>query len=221
MYHHLFIVNRSGSLSYNKVSLFSLLFLLRVFLLLLFPSQPSPSVPVHPSKNLSKDAPTFTSNEWLRIGGTFHGLYAISQQVLALDIFSFFFCPSCTLRFAAWQASPVRSSGLQTFETDTLKLECFQTLTGFKFILTGDKRVTDLSRVLAQLYEAFADFVMKVSSVALNTSPRYLSILLRTPFMRWTCRSGAQSSPKPSTSSSTKPTARRSDKREKETHHVG
>lgn len=92
------------------------------------------------NQNLSPAAPQLTSNDWLRIGSTFHSLYAIIQQV-----------------------APEKSKGIQKLETETFKLQCFQTLTGLKFVLTassGQLQPT-LDVVLQQIYELYADYVLK------------------------------------------------------------
>ena len=61
------------------------------------------------NQDLSPSAPRLTSNDWLRLGSTFHSLHAIAAQV-----------------------APIVSGGIEKLETDTLKLQCFQTRTGLK-----------------------------------------------------------------------------------------
>lgn len=59
-------------------------------------------------KNFAEGLKTLTSNDYLILAGTFHGVHAISAQI-----------------------SPVQgSSGIETLETSTFTLRCFQTLTG-------------------------------------------------------------------------------------------
>jgi hypothetical protein len=90
------------------------------------------------SKNLSKLAPTLTTNDSLRLGSTFHGLHAIATQI-----------------------APCVSQGISKMELDTFKLNCFQTLTGVKFVITATPIVTDLESLLQNIYELYSDYVVK------------------------------------------------------------
>lgn len=90
------------------------------------------------NKNLSNNAPNLTINDWLRTGSTFHGLHAIASQV-----------------------APIASMGIERLETDTLTLQCFQSLTGMKFVITATPGTTDLPAVLQNVYEIYADYVLK------------------------------------------------------------
>lgn len=56
--------------------------------------------------------------------------------------------------------------GIERLETDTLVLQCFQTLTGVKFVITATPGTTDLSAVLQSIYEIYSDYVLKVKGVA-------------------------------------------------------
>ena len=66
------------------------------------------------NKNLSSGAPQLSINDCLRLGSTFHGLHAIATQI-----------------------APVESQGIEKLETDTFRLQCFQSLTGVKFVVTA------------------------------------------------------------------------------------
>lgn len=61
------------------------------------------------------------------------------------------------------QIAPERSKGIQKLETETFKLQCFQTLTGVKFVLTASSGQLQpmLEVVLHQIYELYADYVLK------------------------------------------------------------
>ena len=52
---------------------------------------------------------------------------------------------------------------LESVATECFKLHCYETLTGVKFVLIADLTVTqaDARVFLKQLYEAFADYVLK------------------------------------------------------------
>lgn len=54
------------------------------------------------------------------------------------------------------------SSGIEKLETDTFKLQSFQTLTGVKFVITAEAGTPDLGAVLQEIYELYTDYVLKV-----------------------------------------------------------
>lgn len=79
------------------------------------------------------------TNDYLRLAGTFHLLYAISSQL-----------------------SPVPgSSGMQEIETDTFRLRCLQTPTGLKFYVVAHPDVKGLDSTLNDIYQLFCDYVLK------------------------------------------------------------
>ena len=122
------------------------------------------------NRNLDTAAPNLSTNDWLRLGSTFHGLHAIASQI-----------------------APVKSKGIEKIETSDLTLQCFQTLTGnnvrklnilnfiricrvflskkivlrlplegVKFIVTSTPGTPEVSSYLQNLYEIYVDFVLKV-----------------------------------------------------------
>lgn len=91
------------------------------------------------SKSLSSAAPALSTNDSLRLGSTFHGLHAITTQI-----------------------APVVSGGIERLETETFVLQCFQTLTGVKFVVTAAPGTPDLDGLLRGVYEVYADYVLKV-----------------------------------------------------------
>jgi hypothetical protein len=92
------------------------------------------------NKNLSPQAPILSVNDCLRLGSTFHGLYAITSQI-----------------------APCVSGGIDKLETDTFKLQCFQSLTGVKFVITATPGTVDLDNLLTSIYELYSDYVLKVN----------------------------------------------------------
>ena len=102
------------------------------------------------NQDLSAAAPHLTSNDWLRFGSTFHGLHAIAGQI-----------------------APVVSGGIEKLETGTFKLQCFQTRTGTKFVVTAEAGTPDVDAVLAK--------VRPLRSPALAAPPLPLSLLLEAP----------------------------------------
>eukprot|EP00357_Protocruzia_adherens_P029305 CAMPEP_0115016584 /NCGR_PEP_ID=MMETSP0216-20121206/27540_1 /TAXON_ID=223996 /ORGANISM="Protocruzia adherens, Strain Boccale" /LENGTH=174 /DNA_ID=CAMNT_0002387101 /DNA_START=27 /DNA_END=551 /DNA_ORIENTATION=+ len=53
------------------------------------------------------------------------------------------------------------SGGIEVMETDEWKIHCFQSMTKVKFFVVCDPSTTDCEAVLKQTYEAYTDFVMK------------------------------------------------------------
>jgi hypothetical protein len=52
---------------------------------------------------------------------------------------------------------------LESVVTESFKLHCYETMTGIKFVVLADIFVqqTEAKQFLKQLYEAFADYVLK------------------------------------------------------------
>ena len=90
------------------------------------------------NQDLSERAAKLNTNDWLRLGSTFHGLHAIAGNI-----------------------APVISSGIIKLETGSMILQCFQSLTGVKFVITAETGTHDLHTVLKQVYEAYADYALK------------------------------------------------------------
>jgi hypothetical protein len=95
---------------------------------------------------------TLTSNDLLILAGTFHGIHAIARQLAPAVVH-----PQNTNP----QNFPVRPSGIEVLETSHFRLNCFQTLTGLKFLLVTEPAQPNVEIVLKRVYELYADFVMK------------------------------------------------------------
>ncbi|KNC85480.1 hypothetical protein SARC_02350 [Sphaeroforma arctica JP610] len=50
---------------------------------------------------------------------------------------------------------------MEILETSTFKLQCFQTLTGTKFLVVTDPKQANLDAVLRGLYVLYSDFALK------------------------------------------------------------
>lgn len=80
-----------------------------------------------------------STNDFLILAGTFHGMYAIASRV-----------------------SPVpNSSGIKMLEGDGLNIHCFQTPTSIKFLIITDPGMTFVDVLEKRVYEVYADFCMK------------------------------------------------------------
>jgi hypothetical protein len=72
---------------------------------------------------LSPKAPRIGTNEWLRIGSTFHSLHAIAAEASPLRM------PGNKNAYGA-------DDGIEEIQANGLILKCFQTRTGVKFVVT-------------------------------------------------------------------------------------
>lgn len=89
--------------------------------------------------NLRFHRPKMTTNEKIVLASTFYPLFAIASQL----------------------SPEPKSSGIEMLETETFKLNCFQTLTGVKFILISEPSQTGMEILLKKIYELYADYVLK------------------------------------------------------------
>ncbi|KAF9975863.1 hypothetical protein BGZ73_000314 [Actinomortierella ambigua] len=91
------------------------------------------------NKDYSEGLNKLTSNEYLVLAGTFHGVHAITAKI-----------------------SPVPgSSGIEMMETETFRIHCFQTLTGTKFLLVTDPQQPGVEQIMRRIYECYADYCVK------------------------------------------------------------
>uniref|UniRef100_A0A6B2LNV9 Trafficking protein particle complex subunit n=1 Tax=Arcella intermedia TaxID=1963864 RepID=A0A6B2LNV9_9EUKA len=83
-----------------------------------------------------------TSNNHLQIAGVFHSMYAITSQL-----------------------SPTKetSSGMRSLEADTMRIRCYQSVTGTKFIVIAAPAQDEggLDSFLSTVYQLYSDFVLK------------------------------------------------------------
>ena len=92
------------------------------------------------NRQFSAYAPTPNVNDMMVLGSTFHSLFEIVKQV-----------------------APTPSGGIEKIETTSFKLNCFQTLTGVKFVVTAtpDMQCEHLDSLCYKVYELYADFALK------------------------------------------------------------
>uniref|UniRef100_R4FN66 Trafficking protein particle complex subunit n=1 Tax=Rhodnius prolixus TaxID=13249 RepID=R4FN66_RHOPR len=83
--------------------------------------------------------PRVTTNEKIFLASMFYPLFALASQL----------------------SPEPKSSGIELLEADTFKLQCFQTLTGVKFMIVADPAQTGLENILKRIYEIYADFALK------------------------------------------------------------
>lgn len=56
---------------------------------------------------------------------------------------------------------PDPPSGLEVLETENFRLQCFNTLTGIKFLLFTDTMQANVDVAMRRVYDLYSDYVMK------------------------------------------------------------
>ncbi|KAL7580027.1 hypothetical protein ACA910_005013 [Epithemia clementina (nom. ined.)] len=98
---------------------------------------------------LSARAPKISTNEWLRIGSTFHSLHAIAAE-------------ASPLRLPNGKNASGADDGIERIVAGGMELRCLQTVTGIKFVITAEPGGTvDLDSVLREIYVLYAECVCK------------------------------------------------------------
>ena len=59
------------------------------------------------------------------------------------------------------QVAPTSSPGISMVEGGSIRLCCFQTLTGIKFVATAQAGTVAVDAFLQQIYQGFTDYVLK------------------------------------------------------------
>lgn len=97
---------------------------------------------------LGPSAPRIGTNEWLRIGSTFHSLHAIAAE-------------ASPVRLPGNKTPSGADDGIEEIEGGGIVLKCLQTRTGVKFVITAEPGTPDLEMVLREIYVLYADCALK------------------------------------------------------------
>ncbi|KAI1770895.1 Sybindin-like protein [Hypoxylon cercidicola] len=100
------------------------------------------------------------TNDYLVLAGTFHGVHAITAR---LDPSKGLAQQQATAN-AGGMAIPSRPeppSGLEVLESENFRLQCFNTLTGTKFLLFTDTMQANIDVAVRRVYDLYSDYVMK------------------------------------------------------------
>jgi len=98
----------------------------------------------HPGLN------TLSTNDYLVLAGTFHGVHAITRSLTPSAV---------TASNPSTRGSPL--TGLEVLESGLFRLTCFQTISGTKFLLFTEPQQPNVDVVVRKVYELWADYVMK------------------------------------------------------------
>ena len=66
-----------------------------------------------------------------------------------------------TARLTPIPTPGVPSTGIEVLESENFRLQCFQTLTGTKFLLFTEPHQPNVDAISRKVYELYADYVMK------------------------------------------------------------
>lgn len=135
-------------------------------------------------QDLNPGVNKLTSNDYLVLAGTLHGVHAIGSQLTSMmgpKTKNSDNANTALIGTEKAQNPNTNRSGVQSIETDLFNLYVFQTLTGYKFLLVtspntvvhnvqdskpygrGDlsKQYAAANELFRQIYVCFSDYVMK------------------------------------------------------------
>ncbi|KAL8839993.1 MAG: hypothetical protein Q9170_001535 [Blastenia crenularia] len=110
------------------------------------------------NRDFSSPLSKLSSNDYLVLAGTFHGVHAITRSLTPSPIIS------------SVQRSQL--TGLEVLESSNFRLTCFQTPTGVKFLLFTEPHQPNCDAIVGKVYEFYADYVMKNPFYALEMPVR-------------------------------------------------
>ncbi|KAI4200574.1 MAG: hypothetical protein LQ350_003821 [Teloschistes chrysophthalmus] len=110
------------------------------------------------NRDFSSPLSKLSSNDYLVLAGTFHGVHAITRSLTPSPITTVI--PRSSL------------TGLEVLETTNFRLTCSQTATGVKFLLFTEPQQPNCDAIVGKLYELYADYVMKNPFYALEMPVR-------------------------------------------------
>lgn len=101
------------------------------------------------NRTFSPGLQKLSSNDYLILAGTFHGIHAISRSLSPIA------SPP-----APPGTRPQATTGIQNLESSHFRLTCFQTATGTKFLLFTSPEQPNTESVARRCYEIYAEYVM-------------------------------------------------------------
>lgn len=104
------------------------------------------------------------TNDYLVLAGTFHGVHAITARLNPVKGFvsaQLQQQAAANVGGVAIPGRPEPPSGLEVLESENFRLQCFNTLTGTKFLLFTDTMQTNVDIAMRRVYDLYSDYVMK------------------------------------------------------------
>ncbi|KAM7184162.1 Sybindin-like protein [Naviculisporaceae sp. PSN 640] len=99
-----------------------------------------------------------STNDLLVLAGTFHGVHAITSRLNPVKPPPPQPQPG---QPAGLLTRPEPPSGLEVLESENFRLQCFNTMTGIKFLLFTDTTQANVDVTMRRVYEMYSDYVMK------------------------------------------------------------
>ncbi|KAI1322016.1 Sybindin-like protein [Xylariaceae sp. FL0255] len=96
------------------------------------------------------------TNDYLVLAGTFHGVHAITTRLNPLKGLQ----PKETTANGI-PSRPEPPSGIEVLESENFRLQCFNTMTGTKFLLFTDTLQANVDVAMHKVYDLYADYVTK------------------------------------------------------------
>ncbi|KAI0542899.1 Sybindin-like protein [Xylaria digitata] len=96
------------------------------------------------------------TNDYLVLAGTFHGVHAITTRLSPLKQQQ-----AASITADGIPSRPDPPSGLEVLESENFRLQCFNTLTGTKFLLFTDNLQANVDVAMRRVYDLYADYVTK------------------------------------------------------------
>ena len=104
-----------------------------------------------------------TTNEKIVLSSMFHSLYAIAA-----------------LQIGQRKDQKMKSSGIECIETNNFRLNCFQTMTGVKFLIVSDLTVpANKDLLLKKIYELYTDYALKNPFYSLDMPIRFVPMIIQ------------------------------------------
>ncbi|KAK7423331.1 hypothetical protein QQZ08_002676 [Neonectria magnoliae] len=104
------------------------------------------------NKNFHDGLHKISTNDYLVLAGTFHGVHAITARLNPVKP-----VPGATPH----GNRPEPPSGLEVLETENFRMQCFTTMTGTKFLVFTDTTQANVDVTLRRVYDLYSDYVMK------------------------------------------------------------
>ncbi|KAI5212315.1 hypothetical protein AUEXF2481DRAFT_30041 [Aureobasidium subglaciale EXF-2481] len=101
------------------------------------------------NRNFAPGLQQLSSNDYLILAGTFHGIHAISRSLSPV-------APS----HAPPGNRANHATGIQSLESSHFRLTCFQTPTGTKFLVFTSPEQPNTDQIARRCYDIYADYVM-------------------------------------------------------------
>jgi len=105
------------------------------------------------NRDFSSSVPKLNSNDYLTLASTFHSLHAITGRGIQ--------SPQSALTLSPEHAAAMANNGITCLEARDFRLQCYQTLTGIKFLVTAHPSHQTLDKLLQSIYLLYTDYVLK------------------------------------------------------------